>query len=81
MGTNPFATPVIVSDDNVEALERVSLQLSSEHAGYNEDWVQDLVFRHPGCLPVAEIDATCSRLTPICRELNTPAGPIGTQAR
>jgi hypothetical protein len=38
--------------------------------------IQALVHKHPGCLPIAEIDPMFSGPVPICTELNTPAGPI-----
>jgi hypothetical protein len=44
--------------------------------GVSEAFIQELVHQHPACLPIAEIDAMFSGAVPICRELNTPAGPI-----
>jgi hypothetical protein len=38
--------------------------------------IQALVHKHPGCLPIAEIDPMFSGPVPICTELNTVAGPI-----
>ncbi len=76
MSKDQFTTPVIVSDTEVQPLERVQLGLTADQSGYDEAWVQDLVFQHPECLPITEIDASYSQLVPVCRELNTPAGPI-----
>ncbi|WP_426129890.1 hypothetical protein [Pararhizobium sp. PWRC1-1] len=44
--------------------------------GFSENTIQDLVHRFPQCLPIAEIDPQFINPVPICRELNTPAGPI-----
>jgi hypothetical protein len=38
--------------------------------------IRALVHKHPGCLPIAEIDPMYSGPVPICTELNTVAGPI-----
>lgn len=38
--------------------------------------VQELVHNHPEILPIAEIDPSFLGLVPVCRELNTPAGPV-----
>ena len=76
MGKHQFATPVLVSDKGEEPLERVHLKLPSDQADYDEKWMQEFVFDHPDCLPVNEIDASYTRLIPVCRELRTPAGPI-----
>ena len=44
--------------------------------GVSEAFIQALVQEHPECLPITEIDEMFSGAVPICRELNTPAGPI-----
>lgn len=41
-----------------------------------EDEIQQLVHEHPSLLPIAEIDPIYLGPVAICRELNTPAGPI-----
>jgi hypothetical protein len=41
-----------------------------------EAFIQELVHRHPSCLPIAEIDPLFAGPIAICRELSTPAGPI-----
>ena len=42
----------------------------------DEESLTELLFRFPGILPVAAIDAAYAAPVPICRELHTPAGPI-----
>lgn len=42
----------------------------------NEAEIQDLVHRHPGCLPISEIDPMFIGAVPICTELQTLVGRI-----
>lgn len=71
-----FASPLIVgSDGRSTALGRVALTGAESESAYSEDWLQDLLYRHPGALPIAEIDDSFSGLVPLCREMDTPAPP------
>lgn len=72
-----FATPLIVwPDQGSVPLERVPLSGSGSTETYSEEWLQDLLYRHPRALPVAEIDESFSGLVPVCREMETPVGPV-----
>lgn len=72
-----YATPLIVKMDGSSIkLDRVALTGTESEAAYSEDWLQNLLFRHPQALPVAEIDDSFSGLVPLCREMDTPAGPV-----
>jgi len=42
----------------------------------NELLIQDIVFRHPNCLPISEIDESFNPVIPICMELRTGVGPL-----
>ena len=42
----------------------------------NEQWLQELLYRHPEILPVDEFDDTFSPPIPIGREISTGRGPI-----
>jgi len=57
-------------------LERVSLTGNSGSGTYDEDWLQDLLYKHPQSLPIGEINPSFAGLIPICREMLTPVGPI-----
>lgn len=59
-----------------EALVRVPLAGPESSAEYSETWLQDLLYRFPESLPIAEIDGGFAGLIPVCREMNTPAGPV-----
>jgi hypothetical protein len=74
--SSQFATPVMITrEEKVTTLER--LPLGGEGAKkYNEDWLQKILFEQPSTLPINEIDPSFQNLVPVCRELNTPAGPI-----
>lgn len=72
-----FTAPLIVRTDGTStALVRVALSGSESEKAYSEDWLQDLLYRHPQALPVAEIDDSFSGLVPVCREMDTPVGPV-----
>jgi hypothetical protein len=71
-----YGDPVIITDLGAETLARVPPHANESSGGYAEDWLQELIFKHPECLPIAEIDNGYSGLVPICRELPTPAGPV-----
>jgi hypothetical protein len=43
-------------------------------AGYDEAWLQGLLFDHPGLLPLDLIDPGAGPLVPVCRELPLPNG-------
>lgn len=64
--------PVIIKEGNVESLAKISFTSD----GYNEDWIQDICFKHPEMLPIAEIEQTFNDMVPICRELNSPSGSM-----
>lgn len=45
-------------------------------SGRNEGWLRDMLFEHPGLLPIGEIDPSFGPIVPLCRELRTEAGPV-----
>lgn len=65
-----------MSADDQSSATLSELALATSVGGISEAWIQDLVHRHPECLPIAEIDPVFANPVAICRELNTPAGPI-----
>ena len=69
--------PILISESGPELLlERVPLTGDSGSSAYNEDWLQDLLYKHPGSLPTGEINPAFNGLIPVCREIMTPVGPI-----
>lgn len=75
MSQKPYANPLLLKEDDVSELQRISLEASGEDS-YNEDYVRNLAFNHPSCLPISEIDNAYRDAVPVCKELNTPAGPM-----
>ena len=65
-------SPVIITKDTILTLEKVSLNSKS----YNEDWIQNICFRSPNLLPIAELEPTFGGMIPICTELKTESGSI-----
>lgn len=57
-----------------ETLRRVPLQADASAAAVSERELQDLLFRYPQALPIADIDAAYAQAVPICQELRLPAG-------
>ena len=57
-------------------LQRLRLDARSEDEGYDENWLQRLLFETPEVLPIAEIDPAFGPAFPLCRELPTAAGRI-----
>jgi len=74
--TSAFGSPVLIATDGREdRLERVPVA-GPESKVYSESWLQDLVYRHPATMPIGEIDDTFAGMIPLCREMNTTAGPV-----
>jgi len=65
----------IIIEHKVHDLPPVSFDRADDHA-IGEDWLQQLIFDHPDLLPVAEVDPIFGPLVSLCRELETPAGPV-----
>lgn len=69
------ASPILVDPENGTGTVLAPFSLASGETGL-EASVQQLIHDHPACLPIAEIDPAFAGPIAICRELNTPAGPI-----
>lgn len=76
MASNSYAEPLLLKDGITMPLPRLPLDNSDSANQYNEDYVRNLAFDHPSCLPIAEIDSAYRDAVPVCKELNTPAGPL-----
>ena len=57
-------------------LRRRRLEARSGVGGYDENWLQRLLFETPEVLPIGEIDPAFAPAVPLCRELPTAAGSI-----
>jgi len=61
------------STDAGQVLERVEARAKDEKT---EEWLQNLIFRHPEMLPVREFDESFAPLIPVGREVTTNSGDI-----
>ena len=75
--TSQYTTPAIVDLDgsHIEPLEALSLQAAGT-GGYDEDWLQQLLFRVPALLPIGDVEPAFEGVVPVCRELPTGVGPL-----
>lgn len=69
-------TPLLIAREGGAAVELPQLGTAAGPDAVSEAAIQELVHRHPECLPIAEIDPTFCGAVPVCRELNTRAGAI-----
>ena len=60
--------PILISNGNLEVLERRSI--------YSEKEIQDVVFEYPETIPISDIDESFNPLIPVCKELWTSTGPL-----
>ncbi len=72
MAKRQYTRPLLVRKEGAERLPRVHFS----DRMMNERWLQDLLFENPALIPVAEIEAAFAPLTPVAREVPTPAGPL-----
>src|SRR5258708_7046273 len=64
--------PLLIKNGIETPMKRVR----ADELGKSEDWLQALLFNHPGLVPVDEIEPAFGTLIPIARELRTPSGPV-----
>jgi hypothetical protein len=69
-------TPLLLSEEGGDAVGLAALGTGAGADAVSEADIQELVHKHPECLPIAEIDPMFCGAVSICRELNTPAGAI-----
>lgn len=76
--TRQFLTPLFVPNGlagTSTPLTRIDLSAKSR-GDYDESWLQELLFTHPDLLPISELSREHGALVPLCREMETGAGPI-----
>jgi len=66
--------PIILRDGNASPLSQIDF--SAKEGLFDERWIQKLVFDHPECVPIRQIEPGFGTLISICRELPTAHGPI-----
>jgi len=55
-------------------LRRAELRAQPAEEGYDEAWLQHLLYRHPTVLPIEQIETGFGQLIPLCRELPVTFG-------
>jgi hypothetical protein len=77
MAASPYASPILVAPDGrTVRFRRLSLTALAEQGRFDEKWLQETLFQTPSLLPIDEVDPAYSNCVPVCRELNTQAGPL-----
>ena len=74
--TRQHSAPLLLTGEGNGAVALSPLGSMAGDGAVSEADIQALVHAHPGALPIAEIDPMFVGAVPICRELNTSAGPI-----
>ena len=61
--------PILINNNSrLNILKRVNPYLEKD--------IQELIFKNPQCLPISDIDESYNPILPVCKELNTSAGPL-----
>lgn len=69
MKKSAYGKPILISADNkFREINKIN--------SFDEEYIQNIVFEFPSCLPISDIDEAFNPLIPVCTELNTPVGPL-----
>ena len=68
MKKSAHGNPILINNNSVNNLNRVN--------PFVEKDIQQLIFDYPKCLPISDLDESYNPLIPVCKELNTNAGPL-----
>ena len=65
---NETGTPIVVAQGRSTTLSRIR--------DLPERWLQELIHKHPNCLPMDDIEPGIGRLVPVCMELPLRVGSV-----
>ena len=68
MKKTAHGNPILVTNQESKILKPVSPLLEKD--------IQDLIFKHPKCLPISDIDESYNPIIPVCTELYTSVGSL-----
>ena len=69
MKKSAYGTPLFIGhSDQVSSLIKIE--------ALDELSIQDIIFQHPNCLPISEIEESYNPVIPVCKELMTTVGPL-----
>ena len=69
MKRTAYGRPVLLN-------EHSEILLLDKIEAFDELSIQDLIFNHPECLPIGDIDESYNPVIPVCKKLNTSIGPL-----
>ena len=72
MAARVSSCPMLILNGGEKRLE----QACPDDFGKSEKWMQELLFKHPGLIPIDEIEPAFRGLIPIARELRTSRGAL-----
>lgn len=72
MSKGQYTKPLVVEGETAIPLERIEFDDTSR----NEDWLQELLFKHPELIPFEELDPLFRNSVPVAREVESGSGPI-----
>ena len=76
MANQYYGTPLLIEGGSPEPLSQVMIGDLAASDDLSEDYIRNLAFDFPSCLPVNEIDTGYRNPISVCKELSTPAGPL-----
>jgi hypothetical protein len=68
MKKSAYGRPILIDNGTTRVVQRIE--------DVSEIMIQDLVFEHPECVPISDIDEAFNPVIPVCKELRTPVGPL-----
>ena len=68
MKKTAYGNPVLLKNNQSKLINRIEFK--------DELSIQNLVFDYPDSIPVSDIDEAYNPLISVCKELNTPVGPL-----
>jgi hypothetical protein len=68
MKKTAYGNPILLKENQTELINKVEFK--------DELSIQNLVFDYPKCIPVSDIDEAYNPIISVCKELNTPVGPL-----
>lgn len=75
-GERRYSRPILLPGDGAASQRFSPIGFERGEDSFSEDWLQQQLFEQPDILPIEQIEPAFSEAAPICREMQTPAGPI-----
>src|SRR5687767_13805910 len=72
LSNRQLTTPLLLQGGRATRLHRIGL----DELFRSEEWLQEMLYAHPGLLPVDEVEPAFEGLLPVARELSTASGPL-----